>query len=173
MTLIVEDGTALANAEAYITVAAADQYFSDRGNVAWAALLTPAKEQALRAATDYLSSVYALRWAGVRRTTTQALDWPRLFVQRKHVAGGYGMFPLYYDESSVPVEVQRACAELALRASTATLNPDVGAQVKSQQVGPIQVTYIDGARQSQAFKSIDAMLAVFCLGAGSVPVARA
>jgi hypothetical protein len=164
MTLIVEDGTALANAEAYITVAAADQYFSDRGNVAWAALLTPAKEQALRAATDYLSSVYALRWAGVR---------PRLFVQRKHVAGGYGMFPLYYDESSVPVEVQRACAELALRASTATLNPDVGAQVKSQQVGPIQVTYIDGARQSQAFKSIDAMLAVFCLGAGSVPVARA
>jgi hypothetical protein len=167
MSIIVEDGTAKVDAEAYITVTAADQYFSDRGNAAWAALTVPVKEQSLRAATDYLAATYALRWAGVRRTTTQALDWPRLFVQRKHVAGGYGVFPLYYDENSVPVEVQRACAELAFRATTAPLNPDVGAQVKHEQVGPISTTYVDGARQSLSFK------AIFCIGSGGVPVARA
>src|SRR5690606_27756416 len=92
MALIVEDGTGLPNAEAYISVADADSYFAKRGNSAWAALTVDAKEVALRLGADYMAAVYGPRWCGERLTDTQALDWPR-------------------DEQGVPEAVKRANAE--------------------------------------------------------------
>lgn len=173
MALVVEDGTGLANAESYISVADADTYFSDRGNATWAALTTLAKEQALRKATDYLVATYELRWMGARTTSTQALDWPRMNVPRPDIQGGYRSFPLYWDYNVVPTAITRACAELALRASSADLVADVGAQVKQETVGPISVTYTDGARQQTHYEQIERMLAPYLKGMGSVPVARA
>ena len=69
-----------ASAESYASVLEADTYHSNRGNIAWTALATPAKEQALRKATDYLTQIYRERWKGYRVDNTQALDWPRLNV---------------------------------------------------------------------------------------------
>ena len=172
MALIVEDGTIVTGAESYISVADADAYFLARGNAAWAAL-TPAatKEAALRKATDYMTGRYGLRWKGERVSELQALDWPRLWCERRNVING--AFPLYWDDTTVPVAVQRACAELAVRASAGELVPDVGAQVKSETVGPISVVYADGARQSDSYRAIDAMLAPFLRGGGQVAVVRA
>lgn len=172
MALITEAGSGSATAESYISVTDADTYFLDRGNAVWAALLTADKESALRKATDYMVGRYGLQWAGVRATTTQALDWPRYYVPRRDSASmRYGT--IYYDFDTVPVAVQRACAELAVRASAADLSPDLTAQVKSETVGPISVTYADGARQDTAYKAIDAMLAPFLKGGGALPVFRA
>lgn len=175
MALIVEDGTGLSTAESYISVANADAYFTDRGNTVWTALTTQAKEQALRAATDYMASVYTGRWAGRRTTTTQALDWPRSFVVNKDAPGYYGTSPSYYPFNAVPTAVARACAELAVRASAGSLLADQGAQVTSETVGPISVTYADGARQSIAYKAVDGMLTPYLKGggAGQIPVSRA
>lgn len=167
MALITEDGTGLANAESYITVSAADTYFSDRGNAAWAALTTAAKEQALRKATDYMVAWYQTRWTGYRKTSTQALDWPRCLAPRKDVPC------TYWPDNVVPAAVQHACAELAVRASAGDLAADQGAQVKQETVGPISVTYADGARQSTRYAAVDAMLAAFLAGGGAVPVVRA
>lgn len=164
MALIVEDGAIVADAESYITVADADAYFTARGNAAWDALVTADKEAALRKATDYMTGRYGLRWKGVRVNELQALDWPR--------SGAYANGFLI-DADVVPVAVQRACAELAVRASAADLAPDVGAQVKSETVGPISVVYADGARQDTAYKAIDAMLAAYLNGSGQIPVVRA
>lgn len=172
MTLIVETGTASATAESYISVTDADTYFTNRGDTVWTALLTPAKEAALRKATDYMAGRYGLQWAGVRKTDTQALDWPRYRVVRHDAASmAYGV--LYYADDAVPVAVQRACAELAVRASAADLSPDLTAQVKQETVGPISVTYADGARQDTAYKAIDAMLAPYLKAGGQVAVVRA
>lgn len=171
MALITETGSGSATAESFISVTDADTYFADRGNTVWSALQVSAKEAALRKATDYMSARYGLRWAGVRASTTQALDWPRLWAERRGVING--AFPLYFDSTSVPVAVQRACAELAVRASAADLSPDLTAQVKSETVGPISVVYADGARQDTAYKAIDAMLAPFLKGGGALPVIRA
>jgi hypothetical protein len=173
MTLIVEDGTGLANAESYISVTAADTYFTNRGDTVWAALDTPAKEAALRKATDYMLQSYRPRWAGMRVTATQALDWPRRYVPNRDVPNLYGPYVTYYDFATVPAEVAHACAELAVRASAAALVPDVGAQVKSETVGPISVLYADGARQTTAYKAVDALLAPFFKAGSSIPVARA
>ena len=75
MTLIVEDGSIVAGAESYISVADAETFLNNRGLT-----LTGAesdKEAALRKATDYMVQVYRMRWQGWKVDQTQALDWPR------------------------------------------------------------------------------------------------
>ena len=162
MALIVEDGSIVAGAESYISVTDADAYFLARSNAAWAALDTTAKEAALRKGTDYMEARY--RWRGERVSDTQALSWPRSCV---YVDG------VLLASDAVPEAIRRACAELAVRASAADLAPDVGAQVKSETVGPISVTYADGARQTDAYKAVDAMLGPYLKGMGQVAVVRA
>lgn len=166
MSLIVEDGTGLSTAEAYISVADADAYFLARGNAAWAALTdATAKEAALRLGADYMEGAYGQRWKGCRISQTQALSWPRDGV----VVDGYTL-----PDDEVPLQVARANAELALRASAGTLLADQGAQVTQETVGPISVTYADGARQGMAYKQVDAMVAsLLAYGLGQVPVVRA
>lgn len=172
MSLVTEDGTGLSTAESYISVTSADTYFTARGVAAWAALTTPQKEQALRKATDYMVADYGGRWAGMRVTVTQALDWPRAWVQNRDAPGLYGPYPNYYSSTSVPTPVANACAELANRAAAGDLLVDQGAQVKQETVGPISVTYTDGARQSTRYAIIDLMLRPYLIGGGAVQVVR-
>ena len=164
MAIVIEDGTGLANAEAYISVADADAYFLARGNAAWAALTTARKEEVLRDGSDYMAAVYGQRWKGSRVTETQALDWPREDVS----ANGFDI-----DNNVVPGAVARANAELAVRASAGELLEDQGAQVKSEQVGPIAVTYMDGARQATRYAFVDSMLGAYLEGMGQIRVVRA
>lgn len=161
MALIVEDGTGLAGAEAYISVADADAYFTARGNTAWAALTTQQKEQALRKGADYLQNYL---WRGHRYTAAQALSWPRCSV----VVDGWAL-----DADVIPAAVRHANAELAVRAATGDLLVDAGAQVVSETVGPISVTYASGARQQTRFEVVERMLAGLIWGGGMVPVQRA
>ena len=138
MTLIVEDGTGLPNAESYASVSFADDYHAKRGNAAWAGLVDASKEAFLRRGTEYIDAVYTFK--GHRLTDTQALAWPR-------------------DVEGVPLAVQRATAELALRSINGDLMPDSGPQVKSETVGPISVTYMDGASSFTSFSAVNSMLA--------------
>lgn len=162
MALTVETGAGAADAEAFISVADADAYFAARGNATWAALDTAAKEQNLRKGAEYLEAFY--RWKGDRATTTQALSWPR---------AGVTVDGVDVASDAVPVAIQRANAELAVRASAADLAADEGPQVKQEAVGPISVTYADGARQNPRYAAVDAMLAAYVRGGGAVQVVRA
>ena len=130
MSLIVEDGTVVPGAESYIAVADADQYHSDRANTAWATLDEPSKEASLRKATDYMVSEYRESWKGNRINLNQVLDWPRVAVFLDDF-GNYGAVPA----NIVPVPVMRACAELALRASTGELAPDLQRAAIMKKVG--------------------------------------
>lgn len=167
MALVIEDGSGLPNAEAYISVANADAYFLARGGAAWGALTTEQKEQALRNGADYMAGVYGPRWKGSRVTAEQALDWPRSGV----VANGFEVA-----DDAVPTAVGRANAELAVRASAGELLGDQGAEVKQETVGPITVVYQDGARQATRYAAVDGLLAAYLRdggGAGQIPVVRA
>lgn len=176
MALVVETGQAGADSESLASVAYCDTYHAGRANAAWAALDTAGKEAALRKATDYMEEIYRLMWSGYRRTDTQALSWPRYEVPRPDIAANafYGYGVGYYDFDSVPVEVQRACAELALRASAGDLAPDLDRPTTSEQVGPIAVTYAVGAREFVRYRAIDNLLAPFLTGSGnSMKIVRA
>jgi hypothetical protein len=159
MALTVEDGTIIAGAESYISVADASTYHSNRGNAAWAALSTDAiREQCLRKATDYMVQAYRDRWQGARYDEDQALDWPREGVVRDSWEVGH-------DE--VPTEVKNACAELALKAATVSLAPDLTQGVVSEQVGQIKVEYDKNSPQRTRYAAIDNMLAPYLKAGGS------
>lgn len=73
MALTVEDGTGVAAADSYESLAAVNAFHAARGNVQWAQALDWEKEQALRRAADYLD-VWHVR--GDRLLPTQGLAWP-------------------------------------------------------------------------------------------------
>lgn len=113
-TFTAEDGTGLADAMSYATVAEADAYHRARRNLAWTQAASVDREAALVRATDYIDRRWSARFIGRRLTVAQALEWPRDFA---------------YDEfggaiTGVPTLLKNACAEYALRALTASLAPD-------------------------------------------------
>ncbi|MBT2326118.1 hypothetical protein J7E62_27700 [Variovorax paradoxus] len=162
MAIVVESGAGLSNAESYVSVADATTYHAARGNAAWGLLASDTiREQLLRKAVDYMTQAYGQRWKGERINSTQALDWPRYDV----VANGY-----YVPSDSVPLGVAHACAELALRAATVSLAPDVTRLKKRVKVGPIETEYEPGSSALPRFTAVDNMLAAY-LGGGSMMVA--
>lgn len=158
MALIVEDGSIVAGAESYITVADATSWHSDRGNAAWAALTEAQKEQSLRKATDYMLQVYGMRWKGDRVSASQALDWPR---------EGVEVFGFDIDADVVPDAVANACAELALRAASGDLTPDITRRTVREKVGPIEVEYDRNAPALPDYQAVDNMLAPYLEQGGS------
>lgn len=174
MALITEDGTGKADAESYASVSDADAYMAARGNTAWAALSTGDKEINLRKATDYMVGTYREQWAGLRVSSTQALDWPRFGVPVKDLPGGFGHGQAYFSSTAIPQEVKTACIILALKARTGELAPDLGPQKQSVKVGPIETTYAVGARQTKRYQAAETLLAPYFGGmAGMVRVVRA
>lgn len=171
MTLIVETGAGLANAESYAAVSDADTYHTGRGNTAWTGT-TADKEAALRRATDYIGETYRDRWAGNRATTTQALDWPRFYVRMRD-GPGMDVFSSYYPTDAVPAAVSRACMELALKALSGPLNPDLGQAVKSKRVGQVEIAYQDWSSATKTYPAIDNLLAPLLGAGGGTRVVRA
>lgn len=164
MTIEVEDGTAKANAESYASVADADTFHSNRGNTLWATMATAEKEQALRRGTDYMEQVYRERWEGVRGTITQALSWPRAYVEYPDVADFYPTS--YYPDDEVPTEVVNACAEIAFKAASGELAPDIDRVTSREKLGPMEVQYKDSGKPYKTYRSIDNMLAVWLESTG-------
>lgn len=170
MALIVENGSNVAGAESYESVTNADTYHSNRGNTAWAALATPAKEQSLRKATDYLGQAYRPRWAGYRTHSTQVLDWPRSLVEIKDV----NYIGTYVNQDSVPDEVKKACCVLALMSLDGSLAPNVERETASESVGEISVSYFQGSTLHTVYRAIDLMLKPYLRNNGSgIEIVRA
>ena len=155
MTLIVEDGTGLATAESYATVAQADAYHAAMGNTAWASLATAAKEVALRLASQYMTVLY--QWRGNKFNLDQALAYPRDFA----------VWPQQ--------PIINACAELALKSTQGALVADEdAASVRSVTVGPISTTFNDVKRSGQKrYVVADQLLKPYVYSAKAVRVERA
>lgn len=153
MALIVEDGTGLSNAESFCSVIEASSYFQARGNESWADVEN--KEAALRKATDYMQGAYRGRWKGYRATQTQALEWPRRNIW---------FDDLIIQHNSVPVEVRRACAELALLSNSADLMPNLERAKSSVTVGPISVQYDSSSEEYTRYRNVEALLQPFLNG---------
>lgn len=161
MALIVEDGSVVAGAESYIDVSYADAYHANRGNTTWAALATADKEAAIRKATDYMGEAYRLKWNGQRYSVMQTLDWPRMMVPRKDTVGFQFSSQVYYDYRSIPDEVKRANAELALRTLGGDLAPDLSQGVRSKKIGAMEVVYDTSSPQAKRYRQVDMSLSIF------------
>lgn len=113
MALIVENGTVVAGANGYITVAELDAYWSDR-NVTLSQT-DPEKEAAIVIATQYVDLNNS--WKGAIVIDDQPLDWPRIGVTDDEGRPIPSM--------TIPNQLKSAVAEYAKRQLSADLQPDV------------------------------------------------
>tara|TARA_Y100000310_G_scaffold344961_1_gene460802 strand:+ start:2551 stop:3063 length:513 start_codon:yes stop_codon:yes gene_type:complete len=159
MALIVEDGSGLATAQSYLSVADADTYHTAHSaSTTWSGAAEADKEKALRLATQYLDALYGTRWVGSRWSLAQALDWPRSYVV---------LYDIYtISTSTIPQDLKDACAELALKQIADTdLIPDLTnpGSVASESVSAGSVststTYVGGGKsQLKRYRLADNLL---------------
>ncbi len=153
MTIEVEDGTAKANAQSYISVADATTYHAARGNDSWAEQDAPVQEQALIRAASALDSWLRGQWLGTKKTQAQALAWPR--------TGVVDQDSFEIPDTTIPTELKQACAEVALIELTERfIQQSVSRDhtVSSTSVGPVAVSYRADAPTNKRYPHIEAML---------------
>ena len=118
MALTVEDGTGLAGADTYATVAEVDARLEALGGPLadeWGGADDADKELALRRATVYVDAHFAELFVGSRSSAAQALEWPRSYATSR---AGFDV------SAAVPAELKAAVGEYAARALTINLMPD-------------------------------------------------
>ena len=168
MALVVEDGTGLANADAYVSIAFVSDYSSKytTQGATWSAYDASTQERAIRVATLYLDQTYGNRWRGYRKSKDQALDWPR--------SGVYDDDDYAIDADTLPIKLQRACAELALDVGAGDeLDPDLAAGSapiveESSKLGPLaeSVKYLGHKREFKQRTRAEAQLSELTFSAG-------
>lgn len=155
MTLVVETGAGLANADSYVSTDNCAAYATDRGLIfAVAGSDLALAEQALRRATVWLDATYRDRYLGWRKLfRAQALEWPRTG------ALDNSTIPQVIQPDEVPVEIVRACCEAAVyeKANPGGLSPTVIASeiVQSLQAGSVRVDYGVTGRYGKSVNASD------------------
>lgn len=158
MALETETGTGSATSESYISVADADARHTAFGNTAWTGT-DAAKEAALRRATAFMEQRYGQNWKGTQLYRDQALAWPRYGA----TANGWVI-----QSTVVPVAIANACADLAVKALTETLNPDLTRAVIREKVGPLETEYSAHSPEAPRYTAIDEALSGYMKGGGSM-----
>ncbi len=157
MALIIEDGSVVAGAESYASVADADTYHVNRGNAAWTGT-DAVKEAALRKAAAYLDGEYRRRWKGYRvQPLVQVMEWPRVSVP----------------SNTIPQRLKDAQCELALRALAGELAPDTHGKVKRETVDVLTTEWFEGSDPSvTTYRIVEQLLSDLIRPKGSADVLR-
>lgn len=138
MALIVEDGTAPAGANSYVTEAYVEAFCDDRGITIPADIDTKAVR-----ATYWLDGRYRARYPGLRENgRDQSLEWPR----EDAVDRDGNEIP----EASVPVEIKDATCVAIIRAADLYPTDGGGTYVKREKLGSLEVEY--GSPQPDALR---------------------
>ena len=183
MTLVVEDGTGLANAESYVSTTTFSEYAGRRGltfntddprigNI----------EAALVRATEYIDPHYRGRFPGYQaQGRAQSLEWPRIgayviipddgrsdafyYANRRDYFFLNGIY--YIQPNIVPPEIIKATCEAAIRelATPGVLTPDLTREdlVTKFSVGPVSFDYSSNARDNTIFQRLDYVLRALLL----------
>jgi hypothetical protein len=153
--LIVETGEGLQNADAYVSITEAQQYFDNRSThtlfTLWNSKTQDEKISAIRVATEYMDSRYSFYQS--KKTTIQALELPRVGME------------------TIPSNIKKATIELSARLlngenltsdyskqsviSESEKYGDVSFEVQYSEPNGIQVakqlTYIDSLMKDYAY----------------------
>ena len=157
MTLIIEDGSTVTDANSYVTVVELAAYALLRGTDL-SGLSEAQSEALIIKAMDYLEGKRG-QYKGNKAASGQSLQWPRSGVYDIDLLGE--LYPL----DAIPRELKYAQMSLAIEANTTDLQPsrlrtDKGQVVKEKIDGAIEVEYANsGTVQSiPAFAKADALL---------------
>jgi hypothetical protein len=155
MALTVEDGTGLAGADSFISLAAFKTACANLGYVL-TAYTDPQLEVSLRKGFDYINTAW--RYKGTRLTAAQAGEFPRT-----DLVDWSG-----FTVTDVPARVVKANVELGFKGLTVDLYTDLdrGGRVQSESVGPISVTYAADAPAGVVFRAAEQLLLPYIRKAG-------
>lgn len=166
MPLIVEDGTLVANADSYITLAAARVYADSRG-LSLAGSDAEAERQ-LRRGFDYVEA-YRDRFKGAKVDPTQMTQWPR-----------YGAYVdgRYIDTITIPTELKYAQVQVAAAIQSGldvTPNSTGESFVVREKVGPIETQYSESVASSGVpiLRTAEQLLAALITSTGALTTERA
>lgn len=174
MAFVVEDGTGLPNANAYIDVAFGTSYFADKGDsVAWGNNST-LQQQAIVNATQYMD----LRWGDLLNGELEIKDpMQSLALPLTNFYNRYGQIVI-----GIPTKWKQACAEYALISLTTVLlpNPTVdksGQTVlkKKEVIGPIERNFEFSSTNSaliKAYPLADNLVSIYLKSSSSNRVVR-
>lgn len=130
--MIVEDGTKKTNADSYVDVSYANDYFTSHGVSKWATLTNTQKEVALVKATDYIDNVFD--WNGKKASAEQSLNFPREDLYTKDG----------YEVDGIPKVLKDAvCEATSLIINDTELYQSVSENglVTSEHIGNLSFTY--------------------------------
>jgi hypothetical protein len=141
-TIVVEDGTGLANSNSYASEAQLATYALDR-NVT----VTGAADVLLITAMDYIEQQ---PFKGTKNTKEQALQWPRFSVW----IDSYSI-----DSDEIPFLLLEAQMEAALAVDIGN-NPSgtVDRATKREKLDTLEVEYMDGARDQEFNRALETKL---------------
>ncbi len=166
MSLVIEDGTGVSNAQSYLDVIGFKSYCTARG-IPYSSYADPAIEYGLINGTEYIDIRWGARLKGdLQFPDTQSLLFPRLYI---------------YDEqgrylTGIPERLKRATAEYALISLTQELMPNYLDQdsdkiliEETKDIGPIKKTQkfqLGRNSGSTSFNKADSLMSVFAFGSG-------
>ena len=130
--IVVEDGSGVANADSYITVAEARAYAAKRGFTTFDALTDGEVEAKIILAMDVVES-YRGSFKGTKASSTQALQWPRadVYIDGTEIAS-----------TTIPTELKNALSQLSVDAVSSTLQPNLGGRtVTREKVDVVEIEY--------------------------------
>lgn len=143
MALVIETGAGLSDADSWVEVAAFKTWCASRGYDV-TAKSTPELEIALRIGADYVNTKW--RYKGERLLAAQIMEFPR-----NNLVDHSGL-----TITGVPQRVKNAQMEAAFRSFSTSLYEvsDRGGMIKSESVGPLSQTFMDGAPAEKLFQQL-------------------
>lgn len=157
ISLIVEDGSGLSNANCYVGVDDARDYATNRG-VTLSGTDDAVAVQILLA-TDYLES-FRDRYKGARVSITQALSWPRVGADLYDDVAYKNL--VWFPSDAIPKELIAAqCQAVVEQANGIVLMPTTSGQFVTQEtVGPLTTKYSEvlGTSQQPFMPAVKALL---------------
>lgn len=148
MTLIIEDGTKIANANSYATLAEIRAFAALRG-VTLSAVDATLEVQAIKA-MDYLESLRD-SYKGTKKYSDQALQWPRLDVW----VDGYQLA-----STTIPVLLKNAQCQLCIEINNGVdlMPTSTGGSIKREKVDVIEIEYQPSASSIQKMRAFEGFL---------------
>jgi hypothetical protein len=149
--MVVETGEIIENADSYVDIDFADNYFSSRGESSWTGLSTENKEYALIKGTDFVDSSFD--WYGKKSTSEQCLNFPRLNLFDKDG----------YEINGIPSRLKKAVCIAALMISQGTdlfqVHESNGV-LASESIGSVSFSYNNSLRETDKtlYDSINLLL---------------
>lgn len=164
MALVVEDGTQVANANSYVSLADARTYAAARG-VTLPAVDLDCEILAIKA-MDYIEAQRD-KYKGNRVASTQALQWPRT---------GVVIDTFDITETSIPRELINAQVQtmIELFSGREVMPTSADSRVKiREKIGPIEDEWAEYGSMTPSFPKIDSLLLpLFKLGAFGLTTVR-